>query len=188
MLTLVAQAEPAIPPSSSKMNSWLSTALMTATRPVVITAMRGREMPLKNPSTAQSATPSGAPSMRGCQNAMACSETSGARPKGANNSGPDQASKAKKGSVSALAVSATHVAWLARMRRRPPSACATNVCTARPTPPTSIRNSSTTQYTAAIPAIAVVEMWPTNHVSVRLITACRLLFSIRGSASIATAR
>ena len=39
-----------------------------------------------------------------------------------------------------------------------------------------------------MPAIAVVEMCPTNQVSVRLITACRLLFSISGSASAAIAR
>ncbi len=127
------------------MKSQFSAAFTTATRPVVITATRGREMPLKKPSTAQSATPRGAPSMRGCQNAIACADTPGARPNGANNNGPDHASNAKKGSVSALAVSATQVAWLARVKRRPPSACATNVCTASPTPPTSIRNSSTTQ-------------------------------------------
>ena len=103
MLTLVAHAEPAMPPSSSKMKSQFSAAFTTATRPVVITAMRGREMPLKKPSTAHNATPSGAPSMRGCQNAIACADTSGARPNGANSSGPDHASNAKKGSVSALA-------------------------------------------------------------------------------------
>ena len=39
-----------------------------------------------------------------------------------------------------------------------------------------------------MPAIAVVEMWPTNQVSVRLMTACRLLLSISGNASAATAR
>ena len=39
-----------------------------------------------------------------------------------------------------------------------------------------------------MPAIAAVEMWPTNQVSVRLMTACRLLFSINGSARARTAR
>ena len=188
MLTLVAQAEPAMPPSSLKMKSQLSTALITATSAVVITAMRGREMPLKKPSTAHSATPSGAPSMRGSQNASPCAETSGVSPNGPKMSSPRNASSAYSGSVSRLAHNATHVAWLARARRRLPSACATNVCTARPTPPISIRNSRTTQYTAAMPAIAVVEMCPTNQVSVRLITACRLLLSISGNASIATER
>ena len=127
------------------MNSQLSTALMIATRPVVITATLGREMPLKKPSTAHSATASGAPSIRGSQNAMACACTSGASPNGEYSSGPDHATRAKNGHVSALASSATHVAWLARVRRRPPSACATIVCTARPMPPISITNSSTTQ-------------------------------------------
>ena len=38
-----------------------------------------------------------------------------------------------------------------------------------------------------IAAMAEVEMWPTNQVSVRLTIACRPLFSINGSASIAIA-
>ncbi len=41
---------------------------------------------------------------------------------------------------------------------------------------------------AAMPAMAVVEMCPTNQVSVRLITACRLLFTMSGRASVAIAR
>jgi hypothetical protein len=90
--------------------------------------------------------------------------------------------------VSALASSATQAAWLARVQRPAPFACAAKVCTAIPTPPNSMMNSSTTQYTAAMPAIAVVEICPTNQVSVRLITACRLVLSISGSASAATAR
>ena len=55
-------------------------------------------------------------------------------------------------------------------------------------PPTSITKKNTSQKIAAMPAIAVVEMCPTNQVSVRLITACRLLFTISGSASAAIAR
>jgi len=55
-------------------------------------------------------------------------------------------------------------------------------------PPTSITKKNTSQKIAAMPAIAVVEMWPTNQVSVRLITDCRLLFTINGSASAAMAR
>jgi hypothetical protein len=34
---------------------------------VMITVVRGRPMPLKKPSTAQTATPSGAPATRGSQ-------------------------------------------------------------------------------------------------------------------------
>ena len=67
MLMLVAQAAPAMPQPSSKISSWFSTTLTPATIAVVITVIRGRDTPLKNPSTAHSATPSGAPSMRGHQ-------------------------------------------------------------------------------------------------------------------------
>ncbi len=94
MLTFVAQAEPAMPPSSTKMNSQLSTAFTTATISVVASATRGREMPLKKPVMAQSATPIGAPSMRGCQKAIACYDTSGASPNGAKIHGPSHASTA----------------------------------------------------------------------------------------------
>jgi len=55
-------------------------------------------------------------------------------------------------------------------------------------PPPSITKKNTSQKIAAMPAMAVVEMCPTNHVSVRLITACRLLFTISGRASAAIAR
>ena len=75
-----------MPQPSSKMNTWFSAAFTTATSAVVITVTRGREMPLKNPSTAHSATPIGAPSMRGCQNSSACRCTSASRPNGAQES------------------------------------------------------------------------------------------------------
>ncbi len=51
----------------------------------------------------------------------------------------------------------------------------------------STRHSSTTQYTAPIAAMAEVEMWPTNQVSVRLTIACSPLFSMSGRASSAIA-
>ena len=49
------------------MNSWFSTTFTRPTIAVVMTVTRGRDTPLKNPSSAHSATPSGAPSMRGHQ-------------------------------------------------------------------------------------------------------------------------
>ena len=75
-------------------NSQLRSALVIAIRPVVITDTRGLEMPLKNPSNAQTAIASGPPSMRGCQNAIACCSTSGPRPKARNIAPPAQASVA----------------------------------------------------------------------------------------------
>jgi hypothetical protein len=66
-IALVAQAAPAMPQPRSKMNTWFSTAFNTPTMAVVITVTRGRDTPLKNPSTAHNATPSGAPSIRGHQ-------------------------------------------------------------------------------------------------------------------------
>ncbi len=188
MLALVAQAAPAMPQPSSKISTWFSTAFTTPTRAVVMTVARGRDTPLKNPSSAHSATPSGAPSMRGHQYSSASRSTAGSRPKGASRVPPCQPTTANSGSVAAAPHSPTQVAWPARQRRPAPSCWATKVCTPRPTPPTSITKKNTSQKIAAMPAIAVVEMWPTNQVSVRLITACRLLLTISGSASAAIAR
>ena len=94
MLAFVAHAEPAIPQPNSSTNSQLSNALTIATTPVVMTDTRGREIPLKNPSSAQAAMPSGPPSMRGRQNSIACRSTSGSRPTAPNIAPPAHASTA----------------------------------------------------------------------------------------------
>ena len=103
-------------------NSQLSSALVIAISPVVITDTRGREMPLKNPRMAQTAIPSGPPSIRGRQNAIACCSISGSRPNAWNIAPPAQASAAYIGRLSAPAQIAIHVACEARQRRRLPSA------------------------------------------------------------------
>ena len=89
-----------MPQPSSKMNTWFSAAFTIATSAVAITVTRGREMPLKNPSTAHSATPIGAPSMRGAQNSSARRWISSSRPNGATSQSPHQASAANTGAVS----------------------------------------------------------------------------------------
>ena len=158
MLTLVAHAAPATPQPSSKMKTWFRTAFTTPTMSVVATVTRGREMPLKKPRMAQSATPSGAPSMRGRQYSRAFCSTSASSPNGLSRRAPAKANAAKTGSVPAAPQRPTHVACPARHLRRLPSYWATNVCTASPTPPSRHTKKKTSQKIAAMPAIAVVEM------------------------------
>ena len=134
-----------MPPSSRKMNTSFSTAFTRATSVLVITVMRGREMPLKKPRIAQSATPIGAPIIRGHQKATACCCTSASRPNGARIGAPRYANAAKNGTVIRAPHRATQVACPARQRRRLPTACATMVCTASPMPPNTITKNSTTQ-------------------------------------------
>ncbi len=74
----------------------------------------GRPMPLKKPSTAHMATPSGPPSMRGCQNDSASCSVAGAMPKGPKMRGPLTASTANSGTVNNDAHSAVQVACDAR--------------------------------------------------------------------------
>ncbi len=92
------------------MNTWFSTAFTTPTIAVVITVIRGRDTPLKKPSSAHKATPSGAPSMRGHQYSSALRWTSGSRPNGSSSAPPYQPSSAKSGTVTAAPHRPTQVA------------------------------------------------------------------------------
>ena len=89
-------------------------------------------------------------------------------------------------------MSTTHspaqVTRAARTRCPAPYAWATSVCTAIATPPNSSTNTMTNQYTAPTAAMASVEMWPMNQVSVRFNTACMLLLRNSGAARAITAR
>ena len=49
------------------------------------------------------------------------------------------------------------------------------------TPPNSMMNTSTGQYTAPMAEVAAGESRPTNHVSVAFSTACTALFSMNGT-------
>src|SRR5580693_2085393 len=93
------------------MNHWFSNALATATPNVMRKVTPGRPMPLKNPSKDHSATPSGAPSMRGPQYASAMSSVGAAMPKGASSQWPASASNTKTGTVNSDPQSASQVAF-----------------------------------------------------------------------------
>ena len=79
--------------------------------------------------------------MRGVQYSSASASTGGSSSKGCSSPGPAIASARNSGAMASVAHSEFHSAREARAFRRLPWACATNVCTARPTPP----NSSTAQ-------------------------------------------
>jgi hypothetical protein len=66
---------------------------------VIRSVMVGRPMPLKNPRSDQTATPSGAPNMRGNQYASASSAVSAGRSNGANSLAPQNARAVKNGMV-----------------------------------------------------------------------------------------
>lgn len=65
------------------MKSWFSSTFAQVMITVMITVVRGRPMPLKNPSTPHTATPSGAPATRGTQKRAAVSSMCWLMPKGA---------------------------------------------------------------------------------------------------------
>ena len=90
---LVAQAEPAMPQPSPKMNSWFSSALASVVTRVIHSVRRGRPMPLKNPSVAHTAAPTNAPPTRGSQKAAASCSICGVKAEGREDQvarGPDQ--------------------------------------------------------------------------------------------------
>ena len=91
------------------------------------------------------------------------------------------------GTVNNEAHKAVQVARDACVYRCAPYACATNVCTARPTPPNSNTHTKIGQYTAPTPDVAAGDKRPTNQVSVAFSTACTPLLSMKGKASVATA-
>ena len=80
--TVVASPEPATPRCQWKMNSSLKTAFVAAMTAVTSSVTRGRPMPLKNPSSAQTPAPKQEPPTRGSQNAAARSTMPGGRPNG----------------------------------------------------------------------------------------------------------
>src|SRR5471030_2780200 len=108
--------------------------------------------------------------------------------KGAKIQAPVSASKTNKGTVNSEAQRAVHVACDARVYRRPPNACATEVCTDSPTPPNNSTNTRIGQYTAPMAEVAAGDSRPMNQVSVAFNTACTPLFSMNGKARTATAR
>ncbi len=130
-----------MPMSNSNMKIWLAMALVMVVTMTMVMVNRTAEMPLKKPSAAQHMAPTNAPPMRGVQYSSASASTCASRPKGCSSQGPAKASARNSGAMASVAHRAFHSAREARALRRLPKACATKVCTARPTPP----NSSTAQ-------------------------------------------
>ena len=111
---MVAQAEPAIPHPSPKMNSWLSTALVEVVNSVIASVTRGRPTPLKKPNIAHTAAPTNAPPMRGNQKAAASRSICGSKPKGARIRWRAAPTSTNSGAANAIAHSAVHTACPAR--------------------------------------------------------------------------
>src|SRR5450432_3886682 len=145
---LVAQPEPAIPKPRLNMKTWFSSAFATATPTDTHSVIVGRPTPLKKPRSDHRAMPRGPPCMRGDQYSRARSMISWGTPKGAKIHSPAAPSKTNKGTVNNDAQRAIHVACEARVYRRPPKDCATEVCTDRPMPPNSRTHTKIGQYTA----------------------------------------
>ena len=96
------------------MNSWLSAALVSVVTSVMSSVMRGRPMPLKNPSSAHTAAPAEAPATRGYQNVAARSSTRGSKPKGTRIRCRAAPTSTNSGAAHAVAHSAVHSACDAR--------------------------------------------------------------------------
>ena len=119
------------------MKTWLRIALEMVVTTTTAMVKRTAEMPLKKPIAAQPIEPMNAPPMRGAQYSSASASTCGSSPNGCSRKGPANDRPRNSGISAMEAHSAFHSAREACAPRRLPWACATKVCTARPTPPNS---------------------------------------------------
>ncbi len=92
------------------MKIWFNTTLAPAVTPVITNVRRGRPMPLKKPSIAQTAAPNAEPATRGNQNCAARSSICGSNPKGARIQWLEAATATNSGTAHSEAHIAVHSA------------------------------------------------------------------------------